>query len=242
MAAHHGDRPPDVAGQAVIIADFSYSLPVLRELAAAARSLVVLDHHKTAEPSLVGRPEFEARFDLEKSGAVIAWEYAFPDQPVPDLLRYIQDGDLWRWELPGAREISAALGSYPYDFRVWQGLAVDRLREEGVAILRYQNQQIARLRDRAGLEDFAGYRVPVLNTSVWQSELGNELAQGRPFAVLWYETAGERVYSLRSTYQGVDVGQLAGSLGGGGHRNAAGFRIPKPAPPTITPTPPDRPG
>ena len=231
-----------MAGEAVIIADFSYPLPILRDLAASAQSLVVLDHHKTAEPYLVGQPEFETRFDLEKSGAVIAWEYAFPEQPVPDLLRYIQDGDLWRWELPASREVSAALGSYPYDFRVWQDLTIDRLREEGVAILRYQNQQIARLLDRAGLEDFAGHRVPVLNTSVWQSELGNQLAQGHPFAVLWYETSGERVYSLRSTDQGIDVGSLARSLGGGGHRNAAGFRIPKPPQPTIAPAPPDQTG
>ena len=228
-----------MAGQTVIIADYSYPLPVLRELAAVADSLVVIDHHKTAAPYLIGRPEFETHFDLNKSGAVLAWEFAFPDEPVPELFRYIQDGDLWHWQLPQSREVAAALASYPFEFETWRDLTVDRLRREGVSILRYQNQQIARIRERVGIEEFAGYHVPVLNTSVWQSDLGNLLAQGRPFAVLWYETAEERVYSLRSTDQGVDVGALAQAFGGGGHRNAAGFRLPKPPGPAIPPPPRD---
>ncbi|HEX2171367.1 MAG TPA: DHHA1 domain-containing protein [Dehalococcoidia bacterium] len=229
MPAHHGDPPPEVSGQAVIIADFAYPLEVLRRLARSARSLVVLDHHKTVEADVVGQPEFEARFDLNKSGAVLAWEYAFPDRPVPALLQHIQDGDLWRWELPRSREVSVALSSYPFDFRVWQGLDVEQLRQDGEAILRYQTQQIQRLIERASTVELAGHRVPILNAPVWQSELGNQLAQGQPFAVLWYQLGDERVYSLRSTDEGVDVGALAKSLGGGGHRNAAGFRLSKPA-------------
>lgn len=239
MPAHHGDPPPEVAGTDVIIADYAYPLPVLRPLAAAAKSLVVLDHHKTAEADLVGQREFATVFDLNKSGAVLAWEYAFPERPVPELLLHIQDGDLWRWQLPQSREVSVALASYPFDFTVWSTLDVATLRQEGTVILRYQKQQIERVIERASVEDFAGYRVPVLNTPVWQSELGNLLAQGHPFAVLWYETPTERVYSLRSTDNGVDVGALAKSLGGGGHRNAAGFRAPRsPAPPVNRPDAP----
>lgn len=239
MPAQHGDSPPDVAGTDVIIADFSFPLPVLCTLAAAATSLVVLDHHKTAEADLVGQREFVTVFDLNKSGAVLAWEYAFPDRPVPELLLHIQDGDLWRWQLPKSREVSVALASYPFDFAVWSTVEVATLRQEGAVILRYQNQQMARVIERASVEDFAGHRVPVLNTPVWQSELGNLLAQGHPFAVLWYETPTERVYSLRSTDAGVDVGALAKSLGGGGHRNAAGFRVTRPpAPPVNRPDAP----
>lgn len=238
VPAHHGDRPPNVSGQSVVIADFAYPLPVLREMAAAAASLVVLDHHQTARADLVGQAEFEAHFDLAKSGAVLAWEYAFPDRPAPELLLHIQDGDLWQWRLPHSREVSVALSSYPFDFAVWKELDVEDLRREGVAILRYQTQQIARLLERVATVELAGQRVPILNAPVWQSELGNILTQGQAFAILWYETENERVYSLRSTDEGVDVGALAKSLGGGGHRNAAGFRLPKPADHPFPPAPP----
>ena len=68
--------------------------------------LLVLDHHITAEKALAGLPY--AYFDLKKSGAVLAWEWAH-DHPVPWILEYIQDKDLWTWALPLSREINAAI-------------------------------------------------------------------------------------------------------------------------------------
>lgn len=75
--------------------------------------------------------------------------------------------------------------------------------------------------------DIAGYNVPVVNAPyMWASELGNELCQGEPFAATYYDTAEARVFSLRSKDDGVDVSEIASEFGGGGHRNAAGFRVP----------------
>lgn len=44
--------PPDVTGREVILVDFSYKRPVLLDMAAKAISVLVLDHHKTAEEDL----------------------------------------------------------------------------------------------------------------------------------------------------------------------------------------------
>ena len=52
--AYYGAKPPNVAGREVYILDFSYKRPVMREILASARSVVVLDHHKTAEVELDG--------------------------------------------------------------------------------------------------------------------------------------------------------------------------------------------
>ena len=75
-------------------------------LAARAGSTRVLDHHATAAEDLAGLPF--VTIDLDRSGAVLAWEHFHPGRPVPLLLRYVQDRDLWRWALPRSREVNAA--------------------------------------------------------------------------------------------------------------------------------------
>ena len=60
------------------------------------------------------------------------------------------------------------------------------------------------------------------------SEAGNVMAESEPFAACYLDTADSRVFSLRSRREGgVDVAKIAESDGGGGHRNAAGFRVPR---------------
>ena len=51
------------------------------------------------------------------------------------------------------------------------------------------------------------------------------MAQGQPFAVCYWDTLQGRVFSLRSTDDGMDVSEIAKQYGGGGHRNAAGFTV-----------------
>ena len=79
---------------------------------------------------------------MDRSGAMLGWRYMHPGQEPPPLIGYVQDRDLWRFELPNSREISAALGSYPMDFEVWKSLDVDDLAREGTAILRFRTQTV----------------------------------------------------------------------------------------------------
>jgi nanoRNase/pAp phosphatase (c-di-AMP/oligoRNAs hydrolase) len=96
---------------------------------------------------------------------------------------------------------------------------------EGAAILRAANQYVERQAPNACLCEIAGYVVPVINTTHQVSELVGRLAEGQPFAASWFERQdGKFVYSLRSRGDGgEDVSTVAKLLGGGGHRNAAGF-------------------
>ena len=71
-----------------------------------------------------------------------------------------------------------------------------------------------------------GYRVPVANLPyTMSSDAGHELAKGRPFAACYWDTPEGRVFGLRSSDEGVDVSEVAKQYGGGGHRNAAGFKV-----------------
>lgn len=220
--------PPDVTGRDVLILDFSYRRPVLERMHAEARSLIVLDHHKTAQAELVGLDY--CTFDMELSGAQLTWAYvseAAPFAQRPWIVDYVADRDLWHWQLPDSRAVNAALRSYPQDFETWTGIAdasPGELAAEGRAILRADERAIEVHCSRAREVDFDGHQVPTVNASVLRAEIGNALNLGHPFAVVWFERgAGIRQYHLSSDENGIDVSEIARARGGGGHKHAAGF-------------------
>lgn len=215
--------PPDLANQHILIVDFSYPRPTLEAVAEKSASLIVLDHHITAEKALAGLPF--ALFDQTRSGAVMAWEWAH-DAPVPWLLQYVQDKDLWQWRLPESREINAALASYPFDFKIWNGLRQDHLETEGRAILRYENETVGKLIAERVMVEFEGERVPAVQSAVLTSQIGERLAVAYPFCLIWHDRDGRRYFSMRSRAEGTDVGAIAARHGGGGHTHAAGFSVP----------------
>ena len=220
---HGYPPPPDLAGRRVVIVDFSYPRATLEAMAGEAASLLVLDHHITAQKALAGLPF--AHFEEKKCGAVMAWEWAH-EQPVPWLLQYVQDKDLWHWALPSSREINAALGSYPFQFGVWDSLRQETLETEGRAILRSEYELVGKIAEEAVLVTFHGETVPAVHSAVLTSQLGERLSCGSPFCVIWHERDGRRYYSLRSRADGADVAAIAAAYGGGGHTHAAGFSVP----------------
>lgn len=63
----YNEAPPDVTGRDVILVDFCYPRAVLAQMQQGARSILVLDHHKTEEASLQPSEEPGSelmRFDL----------------------------------------------------------------------------------------------------------------------------------------------------------------------------------
>jgi len=266
VAAKHGDTPPDVTNFDVIIVDFSYKRDVLADMGKVAKTVLVLDHHKTAQADLDcfdpfeagvrtdrtdfpgsprqlgwetaiaiaserGAPRVAVCFDMHRSGAMLAWDHFHPGQQPPKLLQHFQDRDLWLFKLDGTREIQANLFSYPYNFEIWDKLMaadVDTLRSDGAAIERKHHKDIAELvavtkrRLIRGGHDVPAASLPYTFTS----DAGHLMAQGEPFAACYWHTPEGRVFSLRSTDDGLDVSEIAKQYGGGGHRNAAGLRVP----------------
>ena len=192
-------------------------------MANSAASLQILDHHITAEAALSGVPN--AHFDLNKSGAVLAWEWAHCE-PVPWLLQYIQDKDLWKWELAKSREINAALASYPFEFEVWDQFEQDVLEVEGKAIVRHEQLLIDQIVKEAIMVCFEGEWVPAVYSPIMTSHIGERLCREKPFAIIWHQQEGRRYLSLRSRTGTTDVAKIAARYGGGGHTNAAGFSFP----------------
>ncbi len=197
---------------------------------------IAMDH-------IEGGPRIYTVFDQNKSGAGLAWDFFFPDDYRPSLIDRIEDRDLWRFQYPDTRAVQAAVFSYPYDFHVWDVLAnadMAKLRVEGEAIERKHHKDIGELVIAFRREMIiGGHWVPVANLPyTLTSDAGSLMCkpyaspqlQGEivtpPFAACYWDTPAGRVFSLRSIDDGADVSEIAKQYGGGGHKNAAGFRVP----------------
>jgi hypothetical protein len=225
LPARHGDPPPAFPPNAdVVMVDFAYGRDETLAIKAAVASLTILDHHKSAQEVLGDLPF--ATFDMDRSGAMLAWRYWHPGVEPPPLIAYVQDRDLWHFELPNSRDVSAALASYPMDFEVWSSLDVDVLAREGAAISRFRRQTVETIVGFARMGEIGGYTVPIVNATAHWSDVGEAMLErfpDAPFVGAYYEDAeGARRWSLRS--RGFDVSEVAKKLGGGGHERAAGFR------------------
>lgn len=233
-AASHGDKHyPDFRVDEVYLLDFSYKRRKVQEIIRKAGKVIILDHHKSAIDDigdLLKKGQLHGVLDINRSGALITWDYFFSDQEyTPDLIRYVSDRDLWKFELPHSKEINSAILSYEYTFENWQALAAKSIQElclEGTSILRKHMKDVKELSKQARRGKILDYEVPIVNANYTHgSDIASMLAEGEPFAAYYWMRGEEIIFGLRSTKEGIDVAKIAEHFGGGGHKHAAGFTL-----------------
>lgn len=239
----YGETPPDVTGKNVYFVDFSYKSEVIKEMLEKATHIYLIDHHITAINDLqqfTGHPKFTAYTDLKRSGAMLAWDYFYPNQQCPDLINYVQDRDLWNWSLPYTNEYLMALELSEFTFENYcnhlnKSLEqknqehTNELINQGTTVVKYYSQVVENICKNVYFIDYLDYKnIPIVNcTGRFSSHVGNTLAKLHPeiFSVM-YEMQGNSVQlSFRSLDSGVDVSEIAKNLGGGGHKRASGAKI-----------------
>lgn len=194
-AASYYEPPPDVTGRDVFVVDFHYDRETTLAMKNKAAWMVVLDHHKTAKDALDGIQE--CVFDMDRSGAMLAWDYckiALPEAvqkfckhvaddlyEKPWLVRYVQDRDLWRWELDNSRAINAYIQHQPHTIENWDRMAamsVEDAAAAGQVALASINHYVESTMLSAQLMVVSGHLVPVVNAPPWHaSELLNTLCR-----------------------------------------------------------------
>lgn len=171
-----------------------------------------------------------AYFDLNKSGAGMAWDFFYGHKDRPKLIDIIEDRDLWRFNIPETRRVMSAVFSYDMTIDDWDQIfasSLDRLMAEGEAIERkYQKDLKSILSTKPRTMVIGGHAVPAMNVlPMFASDVGSALCEkGVGFAVCYNDIGDLRKFSLRSNF-GTDVSKVAELYGGGGHRNAAGFTV-----------------
>jgi oligoribonuclease NrnB/cAMP/cGMP phosphodiesterase (DHH superfamily) len=217
----------------VYILDFSFSREFCEQINDVAESLLIIDHHATARDALEGLPY--AKFDMTKSGALLAWEHFHSKPNVPLFIQYVSNYDLWNHADPNVMFFNKFIRSHEMDFKTWWEILVTMQDAEGLdfisegkAIDRYVKQQVKSNTSHAFKCIIAGHEGKIVNCStVFSSEVGHEITKetgtyGATYTIL---KDGTVVVSLRSVGE-YKVNDIAKLFGGGGHNNAAGFNVP----------------
>lgn len=234
FAGLYGEPAPDVTGKTVYILDYSFKTPVMKELAKQAKQIIILDHHKSAYEDLqhlIDDGTLQGKFDMAHSGAMMAWMYFHGEDNIPEFVKYIEDRDLWKLQMPYSKAFNQAVFSYKYDFQIWEELVTQKTTQEmiaeGMTILRKHFKDIDEFKTHAFTMNIGGYDVPTVNVNyTYGSDIGNQLAEGQLFAAyFWVNKNGKFVFGLRSKESGLDVSKIAVQYGGGGHEHASGFQV-----------------
>lgn len=257
---YNNPMPLDLASLAandeVHIVDFSYDTATLNEIAARVKRLIVLDHHKSARDNLQlfidqvnsgffgPAKDIQVIFDMEKSGALLAWEFYNKGEPVPYACKLVNDRDLWRFEYG---DQSRAFESYirtfgePSKMDWWQELhdnpqVLESHISTGMTVLKADRQTIRKFVASKRNWEIINIAVDGINRRAVVYEgmgiLHSELAEqfyttmdDIDLTIEWRRKERDRiVFSLRSNK--ISVLPLAQAMGGGGHPAAAGFSLP----------------
>lgn len=231
---HDAPPPAGLDNKEIYMVDFTYPIEIMRDLLARNKRITAIDHHVTREESVKLTQDYS--YAVDHSGSVLAWQYFHKDEPVPLLLKYVEDGDLFKYVLPDSRAITIYIDSFDYDFSLWNQLAKDadntekikEFIEKGNLMLNYQDELLKRIVEESAIKvEFEGHQVLAVNAPhEFSSRIGEMLyTKMPPMAIIWSELKNGVHVSLRGNGS-IDVSKMAEKFGGGGHKSSAGFGLP----------------
>lgn len=229
---HGRPAPEKLAGRKLYFVDFCYPQEIMDVIVKEAASVTVLDHHLGNRNVVESMPEYV--FDEKRSGATIAWAYFHPDAPVPMLLKYVEDGDLYTFKIPDSRAAIAYLYAQPFNFDTWDALSarLENAPEHAALIARGKIYAehfailVEQISNKATLVSFEGFECYLATAAdMFASDVGNRLATIKPPLGIIVNFHGDVMnVSLRSD-PSVDVSAIARKYGGNGHPQASAFRL-----------------
>lgn len=204
-----------------------------------AERVVAIDHHADARERMEAlareNEKFTYIFRNDRSGAGLAWEYFFPKTGMPRIVKLVQDGDLWEWKYGKATAYARAYLATLFD----QPEKVKKLLSGEAASVALKIGKLYSLYEGALIRSFieknepiylriGTHTMPAFNTRLHEDELGNYYSEKLESAVVIFRIRGPQVaFSIRShDGQTPSAQTLAKTLGGGGHRNSSGARVP----------------
>ncbi|MFC0214756.1 DHH family phosphoesterase [Paenibacillus chartarius] len=216
--------------------------------AKAGGTIRLIDHHKSAlhlnrhHWSFVqveytdGRPACATSLFYEH---LVEKGHLQPTQALAQFVELVRQYDTWDWERLG-NQMAKRLNDLFYMVSIdeFEGKMVQRLQEHDefffddfeTKILEIEEERIERYvrrKRREMVQTYVGEEcIGIVHAESYHSELGNEL--GKEHAHLDYIVIlnmGGRKVSLRTVHDGIDVSEIAGRYGGGGHSKAAGCNL-----------------
>lgn len=209
----------------------------VQEILSRGFKVMTIDHHVGVKDSLdllvKENTNFTYLFDNEKSGASLAWQYFFPDEELPEIIKLVEDSDLWKGQFG---EDTKNVNNYLWLFinepdKILQILEGDlnEVKKQGKVISIYAEKEIMKLVEIPAISLKIGEHIfPAYNITNHESACGNILSEKNNQTAVMFTIKGDVVkFSFRSKAgQNLSALDLAKILGGNGHVLAAGARVP----------------
>jgi nanoRNase/pAp phosphatase (c-di-AMP/oligoRNAs hydrolase) len=109
FAAQHGKKNNIPDGLYVVFVDFCYTLDEMKDIVSRSKKVLVLDHHKSSEEILQLKNNINVNLDMTRSACQMVWDYLSVVPYRPYYIDDIADRDLYKWTIPGSREVNSAM-------------------------------------------------------------------------------------------------------------------------------------
>lgn len=233
----------------VFVVDFAFEEELSDKIAAEAGFFVTIDHHATSEAKIGHKPY--AIFDMKSSGALMAWNWTHPGQPVPLAVTLADNRDLWAKTDGREDQFHEAVQinrkqikeQFPEDKghlymsmlieMMKDHFAIEQIKKYGDPVIAKRDANIAYVAAPGSIFDtvIGGHPAVIVNYGVDQSDACEYLYnqpehEGKIVAAFAFKH-GKVNFSLRKNKKlNVNLGQIAERhYGGGGHAQAAGFNV-----------------
>lgn len=205
-------------------------------------NFIWIDHHKSKIDEISEKQVKNTNKNLNelikgirqngKAGCELTWEYIFPNDKMPEIIRLLGRYDVW--------DLTENVLEFQYGFRInntnpnnqnlWSNyfnnnelvyIDIDR----GKTILSYIKQENERYCSNAFEIEFDGYKAIVVNRANANSQLFESIWDNTKYDIMITFSMGKKRNWNCSFYtdkEGIDVSKIAVKYGGGGHIGAAG--------------------
>lgn len=255
VPSSYGNDKDDYENKLLVYVDYCPKRVVIDKLA-KNNLVLVIDHHKTAQGELNALPKIDTtfaeyhdqytkglrgvyvEFDMERSGAGMAYDYFHKGEKRPNLIKFVEDRDLWKFKYgETSKAFHAYLLSQPFDYGAWTKIAeqseshdgLEGIINKGKAVLEYGEQLVKNIVDTAKVYEVNGTKYAFFNTTSHWAEVGEYAVQklGVDFSIaITFDANKNQIRGSVRGKPGVDCTKLAGFFGGGGHAGASGFQVP----------------
>jgi len=229
-------NPQILEGDFVYFIDYAPSPSDLEDLQKRNVGFQVLDHHATDFNRIQTYDSMNntnlllfCKYDMQKAGCQVAWDYFEKSEPLPKLLEYIAIADIYAWRsdldhfvvqyIRTIMEPDATVEDFDRFKNSFNEIESQKL---GEIIYKRITKDVHFVAKRANLMDFDETTVLAVNSAHYHSEIGHELTLGSPSGLGIVYTYFPANDGVKLSVRGTGANAFCEKFDGGGHPQAAG--------------------
>jgi hypothetical protein len=232
------------ANNYVVMLDYSMKSHQL-DLINEKNDIRVIDHHAGAVDQILNTAgSLDYYFSVSNSGAVLTWKKYFPGEKTPEILKYIESGDLYKFDLPESKKVCAGLYTlihHSFSFEeVFENISkyfnysrkqlIAHFLPIGEAEIFKNQKRIADYCDKAYPQKIQNHNCLVVEVTKYDLDIVSKIGYNLysqvddvDFIVIANQGDDKCYVSFRSS--GFDCLPIAQSFGGNGHPQACGCSV-----------------